>query len=80
MSGGSAIPANRPNGVFTAYYGDASSCMRVLIDKQDWAFAKIKTPAVESAKWAMAPQSGTVIDGPGFPGNTVQNGCYRGWE
>lgn len=75
----SALPPSleaRPNGTFTAFFGDASSCIRYLLDKQDWAEG-LKT--ADKAKWAMSAQSGTVIDGPGFPGYTFKNGCYRGW-
>ena len=77
MAGGSTIPANKPNGIFTAYFGDGTSCIRALIDKQDWAEG---LKSSDKAKWAMSAQSGTVFDGPGFIGNTIKNGCYRGWE
>jgi hypothetical protein len=77
MSGGSTVPANRPNGVFTAYYGTGASCIRFLIDKTDWADSQKRS---DKNLWAMSPQSGTVFDGPGFPGWTSKNGCITGWE
>jgi hypothetical protein len=48
-----------------------------MIDKLDWSEAQQRS---DKALWAMSAQSGTVFDGPGFPGNTIKNGCYRGWE
>ena len=69
----------RPNGAFTAFYdasGIGTSCVRSLMDKQDWSEAQ-RGP--DRAKWAMSAQSGTVFDGAGFPGLTFKNGCYRGW-
>jgi hypothetical protein len=77
MAGGSTIPANKPNGVLTVFYGNGASCIKCLLDKTDWADA-MKRP--DKAMWALSAQSGTVIDGAGFPGNTFMYGCYRGYE
>lgn len=76
MSAGPPSQEGKPNGVFTAYYGTGVSCVRHLLDKQDWAEAMKRSDA---NLWAMSPQSGTVIDGPGFPGYTFKNGCIKGW-
>lgn len=70
-------PMNKPNGVFTAYYGTGASCVKHILDKLDW-FEAIKRS--DANLWAMSAQSGTVFDGSGFIGNTIKNGCYRGWE
>lgn len=77
MAGGSTVPANRPNGVFSAFYGNGTSCQQYLLDKQDWAEA-MKRP--DKALWAMSAQSGTIVPGPGTPGWTFKNGCYLGYE
>lgn len=77
MAGGSTIPANKPNGIFAAFFGDGTSCIRCLVDKQDW-FEALRS--ADKAKWALSAQSGTILDGHGFSGNTIKNGCYRGWE
>lgn len=68
---------NKPNGVVTVYYGTAASCTKQLLDLQDWNEAQKKSDKV---LWATSAQSGTVLDGNGFIGNTIKNGCYRGWE
>ena len=70
-------PQNKPNGTFNAFYGTGASCIRLIIDKADWNEAMRRSDA---NLWAMSAQSGTVFDGPGFIGNTIKNGCYRGWE
>jgi hypothetical protein len=66
------------NNAVTMTDGGTTS-VKVLMDRQDWYFATLKTPAAEAAKWSMSP-SGAVSDGPGFPGATFKNGCYRGYE
>lgn len=76
MAAGPPSFEGRPNGTFQAFYGNASSCIRSMMDKQDWSEAQ-KRP--DAPLWAMSAQSGTVIDGPGFPGYTFKNGCIRGW-
>lgn len=68
---------NKPNGTIVAYYGTGASCIRALLDFSDWTDA-MRRP--DANLWAMSAQSGTVFDGPGFPGNTIKNGCYRGFE
>lgn len=75
MAGGSTFPYNKPNGVVTVYYGDASQCIKHLLDIQDWKHAQTRPDA---AKWSTSAQSGTVLLGAGF--DCVKNGCYRGWE
>lgn len=77
MAGGTTTPMNKPNGVVTVYYGNATSCVKHLLDKQDWNEAQQKP---DKALWSTSAQSGTVIDGHGFSGNSFKNGCYRGWE
>ena len=51
-----------PNGIVIAYYGTAVSCRKQMLDANDYK-AALAGPAVEAAKWALSPQSGTVIDG-----------------
>ena len=71
-----ATPANKPNGVVIAYYGTAASCQKFILDLQDWAAAQ-RGP--DKALWALAAQSGTVIDQSPMAA-CVKNGCYRGYE
>ena len=68
------MPANKPNGTVTVFYGDATSCEKHLLDKHDYAFALSRPDA---AKWATSAQSGTVVD---RTKDTFKNGCYRGYE
>jgi hypothetical protein len=76
MAGGSTIPANKPNGVLTVFYGDGTSCQEFIMDKQDYAEALKST---EKAKFALSAQSGTVFDMRDSL-KTCKNGCYRGYE
>jgi hypothetical protein len=68
------MPANKPNGTVTVFYGTAASCQKHLLDKQDWVEAQ-KRP--DAAMWSTSAQSGTVID---MQAATIKNGCYRGYE
>ncbi len=77
MAGGIIVPMNKPNGTVVVYFGNATSTTKHTLDKNDWSEAQ-KRP--DAALWALSPQSGTVVDGQGFLGNTIKNGCYRGWE
>jgi hypothetical protein len=47
----------------TAFYGDATSCIKYSLDPIDWAAAQQRP---DSAKWALSPQSGTIIIDPSF--------------
>jgi hypothetical protein len=46
-----------------AYYGTAASCTKYSLDPIDWAAAQQRS---DSAKWALSPQSGTIIIDPSF--------------
>jgi hypothetical protein len=46
-----------------AFYGDATSCRQYALDPIDWAAAQQRQ---DSAKWALSPQSGTIIIDPSF--------------
>jgi hypothetical protein len=71
-----AGPANKPNGTIVAYYGNATSCIKHLLDVQDYRYA---TARPDAALWATSPQSGTIVDLTN-PAATFKNGCYRGYE
>jgi hypothetical protein len=47
-----------PNGIVVAYYGNATSCRKQVLDKNDYAFALTRA---DGALWALSPQSGTVF-------------------
>jgi hypothetical protein len=46
-----------------AFYGDATSCTKYSLDPIDWVAAQ---RAPDAAKWALSPQSGTIIIDPSF--------------
>jgi hypothetical protein len=46
-----------------AFYGDATSCTKYSLDPIDWAAAQ---RAPDAGRWALAPQSGTIIIDPSF--------------
>ena len=46
-----------------AYYGTAASCVKYSLDPIDYAATQQRP---DSAKWALSPQSGTIIIDPSF--------------
>jgi hypothetical protein len=52
-----------------AFYGDATSCIKYSLDPIDWAAAQQRP---DSAKWALSPQSGTIIIDPSFQSFPLQ--------
>ena len=46
-----------------AYYGTAASCIKYSLDPNDWQAAQQRP---DSGKWALSPQSGTIIIDPSF--------------
>ena len=46
-----------------AYYGTAASCIKYSLDPIDYAAAQTRP---DSGKWALSPQSGTIIIDPSF--------------
>lgn len=53
------VTADHPNGEVTAYYGDATSCVKQILDKADYQFG---TTRPDGAKWAKSPQSTVIFD------------------
>ena len=48
-----------PNGRVTAFYGNATSCKKQILDQADYNFALTRA---DGGLWALSPQSGTVLD------------------
>jgi|GEM_PF-5108328 len=76
-----------PNGKVVAFYGTAASCEKCVLDQMDYnaATGPLAVPA-EAAKWALSPQSGTIIDrtptrnavGTAGPNQGLYAGYYSG--
>jgi hypothetical protein len=47
----------------TAFYGDATSCIKYSLDPIDYAATQ---RAPDAGKWSLTPQSGTIIIDPSF--------------